>query len=352
MMVAILNDDGAGMNQWQNGGNRPPNPEWERYKEQFRKDFGDPKKFIYGFIAVLLIFAGMSSYYTVGPDEEAVVIRFGKYINTTPPGLHFKLPFGIDKKYLIKTTKVHQEEFGFRTKNTHRKQRTEYSRGNYDKESLMLTGDLNVADVEWVVQYKISDPYKYLFKLRSPTQTIRDVSESIMRRVVGDKAVTEVLTIGRAEISSSAQKIMQEVLDKYDFGIYLTAVKLQDVNPPERVKSSFNEVNEAKQEQEKLINQAEESYNKIIPEAKGKGDELISRAEGFAEAMVNRARGDVAKFNSLLTEYNKAPGLTKRKMYLETMEHIFKNFKELTIVDDKIKGLLPVFQNPAKGGKE
>jgi membrane protease subunit HflK len=336
------------MSQWQ--GRPAGNPEWEKIVNQFKNEFGDPKKFIYGFIIFLLFLASLSSYYTVGPDEEAVVVRMGRFVTTSPPGLHFKLPFGIDKTYLIKTTKVHQEEFGFRTKSTHTRLRTEYSKNNFDVESHMLTGDLNVADVEWVVQYKISDPYKYLFTLRSPTQTIRDVSESIMRRVVGDKAVSEVLTIGRAEISSSAKTIMQEVLNKYDIGVYLTAVKLQDVNPPEMVKPSFNEVNEAKQEQEKLINEAEESYNKVIPEAKGKGEELISRAEGSAEAMINRAKGDVAKFNSLLAEYSKAPELTKRRMYLETMEEIFSNFEQLTVVDDDIKGLLPIFQQQAKRG--
>lgn len=217
----------------------------------------------------------------------------------------------------------------------------------------MLTGDLNVADVEWVVQYKISDPYKYVFKASNPIQNIRDVSESIMRRVVGDMSVKDVLTVGRSEISTEAKQLVQEVLNIYDIGVYITSVKLQDVNPPEIVKPSFNEVNEAKQEQEKVINEAEEKYNKVIPEARGKAEELISKAEGFAISSINRAEGDAAKFLSVLDEYKRAPSITRKRMYLETMESIYKKFQDLTIVDSKVKGLLPVFgESPMMGGKK
>ena len=283
-------------------------------------------------------------------DEEAVIIRLGKYINTNPPGLHFKIPFGIDKHILVQTTKIHQAEFGFRTREIRSSGPTSYSRGNYNSESLMLTGDLNVADVEWVVQYKISDPYKYLFKASRPIQNIRDVSESIMRRVIGDKSVSTVLTTGRSEIASEARVLVQEVLDKYDIGIYISAVKLQDVNPPELVKPSFNEVNEAKQEQEKWINQAEEAYNKVIPEARGKAEKLISNAEGSSAAKVNRAQGDVQKFTQILKEYKRAPSITRTRLYLEAMENIYSKLEKLTIVDPKIKGLLPIYSN--KGLKE
>ncbi len=300
------------------------------------------------FFSILLFFAVFTSYYTVEPDEEAVIIRMGRYYQTTSPGLHFKLPFGLDQKILVKTTKIHQAEFGFRTAESSSEQRTKYSQDNFDNESLMLTGDLNVGDVEWVVQYKISDPYKYLFQASQPIQNIRDVSESIMRRVVGDRLVNEVLTTGRADIENEAKELMQQVIDKYDIGIFITAVKLQDVNPPEMVKSSFNEVNKAKQEQEKLINEAEEAYNKVIPEARGKAEELISRAEGFASAYINRAIGDAERFNNMYQEYKLSPSITKKRLYLETMEELFLRFEKMTIVDSSIKGLLPIFQEKGK----
>lgn len=296
--------------------------------------------FVFGIIVLLIL--GKSTFYTVEPDEEAVVIRFGKFVGTYPPGLHFKLPIGIDEVFFVKTKRVLQEEFGFRTKSV-TSRRTQYSKNNFDYESLMLTGDLNVADVEWVVQFQISDPFKFLFQTSSPKRNIRDVSESIMRRVVGDRSVTEVLTTGRVEISNEAQELMQGVLDKYDMGIKIVTVKLQDVNPPNAVKPSFNEVNEAKQEQEKVINQAEEAYNKVIPAAKGKADKVISEAEGYAEALVNEAEGDAQKFASILKEYKRAPQITRKRIYLETMESIFWRMKNLTIVDPKVKGLLPVF---------
>lgn len=310
---------------------------------------GGPKlpgiKMIAFFVFLLLgVWGFFSLYYTVQPDEEAVILRLGKYYNTYPPGLHFKLPFGIDRMIIVKTTYVHTMEFGFRSGRT-RGTRTSYSGGNFDKESLMLTGDLNIADVEWVVQYQISDPFKYLFKASNPKQNIRDVSESIMRRVVGDRLVTEVLTTGRVEIAAQAKVLMQETLNKYDIGVRVTAVKLQDVNPPESVKPSFNEVNEAKQEQEKLITEAERIYNKVIPEARGKASEVIARAEGYAEALVNRSQGDAEKFSAMLQAYKRAPSITRKRIYIETMEELFEKFEKITIVDPKIKGLLPVFNS-------
>ena len=230
--------------------------EMDRFKKQFSNfntqlpGFGK-----YGGLIILLfilLIGGLSSFYTVEPDEEAVVLRFGRYTgNPKPPGLHFKIPFGVDKVIKVQTKRVLQEEFGFRTSNINRRSSSTYSARNYDLESLMLTGDLNVADVEWVVQYQISDPYNFLFRTSSPIVNIRDVAESIMRRVVGDRTVTEVLTTGRKEIAGVAKSLMQEVLDKYELGINVVTVKLQDVNPPDLVKPSFNEVNEAKQEQEK-----------------------------------------------------------------------------------------------------
>lgn len=304
-----------------------------------------------GLLLILLVIVGvvtaMGSFYTVGPDEQAVIIRLGRYLETNGSGLHFKLPLGLDKLYIVKTERVLQQEFGFRTEVSSYRGRTRYAANQFDDESLMLSGDLNVADVEWVVHYRIAGPFRYLFKTKEQEKNIRDVSESIMRRVVGDRSVTEVLTTGRVEIENEAKALIQEVLDRYEMGVLVGTVALQDVNPPDSVKASFNEVNEAKQEQEKLINQAERQYNTVIPEAKGKAQRKISEAEGYANALTNRAVGDAEKFQALLLEYRKAPVITKKRLYLETMEALFKRFKDVTIVDAQVKGLLPVF---TKGG--
>ncbi len=335
-----------------NGGGRSPKTpeealaEFMRRFDQFTKKFLNAPQFgLIGFFILLGLIGAYSSIYTVQPDEEAVIIRFGKYEGTYPPGLHFKLPYGIDRLEKLKTKLVHQAEFGFRTQSASKGQRTTYSKGGLKSESSMLTGDLNVADVEWVVHYQIADPFKYLFQASEPVRNLRDVSESILRRVVGDRVVTEVLTTGRLEMASDAKVLMQEVLDKYDLGIRVVAVKLQDINPPEIVKPSFNEVVSAKQEQEKSINQAEEAYNKVIPEARGKAEKTISEAKGYSAALVNTATGDAKKFTAVLKEYRLAPAITRKRLYIETMERIFKRFEKVTIVDSKIKGLMPIFSN-------
>jgi membrane protease subunit HflK len=320
---------------------RPPDINYEMQKliEQLQKFKGTFSSF---FLIGIFVIAGLSSYYTVEPDEEAVLIRFGRYIKTTQPGLHFKMPFGIEKVTKVKTKIVHQEEFGFRTTNTSTR-RTTYSSRNFESESLMLTGDLNVAEVQWVVQYQISDPFKFLFQTSESVRNIRDVSESIIRRVVGDKLVTDVLTTGRVEIASTAKILMQEVLDRYDMGVNIKSIKLQDVNPPKTVQDSFNEVNSAKQEQEKMVNQAEESYNKVIPEARGKAEKLVAEAEAFAEASINRAYGDAQRFNAQYKEYRKAPAITRKRIYLKTMQELYSKLDSITIIDPKVKGLLPIY---------
>jgi membrane protease subunit HflK len=327
---------------YQNQGNGGPNalpPEIRYFFQWLSKNTALVKV---GLGVIIVLIGVYTSFYTVQPSEEAVVVRFGRYERTTPPGLHFLAPFGIESAIKVRTKLVLQEEFGFRTSDT-RTIVTGYSKDDFEKESLMLTGDLNVADAEWIVQYQISDPQKYLFAAQDPQRNIRDVSEAIMRRVVGDRTVNEVLTTGRVEIATEAQKLTQEVLDRYDIGIRVITVKLQDVNPPDMVKPSFNEVNAAKQEQEKAINMAEEAYNKIIPEARGKAEETVSEAEGYASAVVNRAKGDSERFLMTLKEYRQAPEITRTRIYIETMQELFGRFKNLTIVDDKVKGLLPVF---------
>ena len=307
---------------------------------------------VFAFIAVAGVLAVLTSMYTVEPEEKAVILRFGSYHATMGPGLHFKLPFGVDQMIKVPTERILQEEFGFRSSAT-KGTRTQYEDKAFDEESLMLTGDLNVADVEWIVQYKISEPQKYLFNTRDVRKNLRDVSLSVVRRVVGDRRVNEVLTTGRVEIAAEAHQLMQEVLDHYDMGVRIVALKLQDVNPPESVRSAFNEVNAAKQEQEKVINQAERQYNKVIPEARGKAEETISNAEGAAARVVNQAKGDAARFKVVLREYKKAPSITRTRLYLETLEDVYSKFPSMTIVDKGVKGLMPIFGDAGavKGGR-
>lgn len=298
-------------------------------------------QFLFLVLAVFIIVVLFGSFYTIQPDEQGVVLRFGKYLNTTEPGLHFKLPLGVDEAIKVKTKLILQEEFGFRT----RASLGEKQRAGLESESLMLTGDLNVAEVEWIVQFQISDPQKFLFQTRDPVANVRDIAQAIMRRVVGDRLVTDVLTVGRIEISDEALKLMQEVLDKYDMGVRIVSIKLQDVNPPEPVKPSFNDVNAAKQEQEQLINQAERRYNEVIPEAKGQALKKVAEARGQASALLNRARGESAKFSAMLKDYQRAPQLTKSRLYFDAVQEVFSKQESMVLVDDRVKGVLPLFQH-------
>jgi modulator of FtsH protease HflK len=288
------------------------------------------------FLATALICFGLfGSFYTVQPEEEAVVLRLGRYLTTEGPGLHYKIPFGVDRVTKVPTSVVFQESFGFYADSSGPRGRA------LSDESLMLTGDLNVADVQWVVQYRIADPQLYLFRARDPRKTIRDISLATMRRVVGDRTVNDVLTVGREEIAAAAQEKMQEVLDLYGLGIKIVLVKLQDVTPPEPVQPSFNLVNAAKQEQEQEINRAETHYNRIIPEARGKAEEEITRAQGYVTALLNRAQGDAERIRKLRTQYRKAPEATRLRLYLEAMEEILGQSKGLFLFDPNLKGILP-----------
>ncbi|OVE76716.1 HflK protein [bacterium F11] len=320
----------------------------ETISEKFGPGFNSRKALILIGGLVLVGLGTFSSVYTVEPSEEAVILRFGRYVSTQPPGLHFKLPFGLEQAIKVKTKVILQEEFGFRTKGKVGS-RTDYSNQGFKEESLTLTGDLNVANVEWIVQYQISDPKKYLFNTREVTKNLRDVSQSVLRRVVGDRVVTDVLTVGRVEIAEEAHRLTQEVLDRYDIGIRIVTVKLQDVNPPEKVRPAFNDVNSAKQEQEQAINHAEREYNRVIPEARGKAEQSIRDARGYAVAIVNRAEGEAARFRTVLKAYQVAPTITRTRLYLETMEVLYSRFTSLTIVDKGVQGVLPVFQQKQSG---
>jgi len=298
------------------------------------------------FVIVLALF---NSFYSVGPDEVGVIRRFGKYTRTTNPGLHLKVPF-IEKINKVKVKYIYKEEFGFRT--TRAGVVTQYSAREYFDESLMLTGDLNVLVVEWIVQFKIKDPVKLLFVIRNPGRTIRNISEAVMRQVVGDHTVNEVLTTRRVEINLEVQDKIQKILDFYDSGVQIVTVKLQDVNPPDQVKPSFNEVNEAKQEKEKVINQAWEKYNKIIPKARGEAAKTIKESEGYALNRVNRAKGDAAKFIAIWEEYKNAEVVTKKRLYLEAMNEILPKAGKKFVVDSKQKGILPLLSLNQKGGAQ
>ena len=307
-----------------------------------------PKKILTGVIILAVIIIIFTGFYTVDPEEVGVIQRFGKYVNTTEPGLHFKIPFGVDKLTKVKVKHVFKEEFGFRTLRSGIK--TKYSTRSYDNESLMLTGDLNIADVEWIVQYRIKDPYKYLFKIRNVVETIRDLSESVTRQIVGDRSVDEVIVLSRKEIADEVQLLLQEKLDEYGAGIEIYTINLQNVNPPERVKPAFNDVNSAKQEKERIVNDAWQNYNRIIPEAEGKAKRTIEEAEGYAINRVNRANGDASRFIDMYNQYKKAKVITKKRLYLETMQKILPNVEKIYIIDEDQKGVLPLL-NLDKGGK-
>ncbi len=298
-------------------------------------------------IAVLVIL--FSSFFTVGPEEVGVILRFGKFNRTVNPGLNFKLPLGIESVYKVPVERQLKLEFGFRTEKAG--VRTRYATQRYQDESLMLTGDLNAAEVEWIVQFRIKDPYKFLFKVRNAIQTFRDLNEAVMREIVGDRTVNEVLTVGRQEVASSVSVMLQDLCDQYETGIKVEQVVLQDVNPPDPVKPAFNEVNEAQQEREKLINQARSEYNKVIPKARGEALRTIEEARGYALERVNQAKGEAARFNAVLKEYLRAKEVTRQRIYLETMNEILQKVGRKLITDENTTGILPLFQFSKEGLK-
>ncbi|MDD3735820.1 MAG: FtsH protease activity modulator HflK [Bacteroidales bacterium] len=295
----------------------------------------------YGLIGLFIIILLATSLFQVQPEEVGIITRFGKYVRKVEPGLNLKVPI-IERLYKVAVERQQKEEFGFRT--TSAGVRSEYTKQGTADESLMLTGDLNLADVEWVVQYRIEDPYSFLFKVREPVVALRDISEASMREIMGDRTVNEVLTVGRAEIASSVHQKIQQLCSEYSLGIRIEQVVLQDVNPPDPVKDAFNDVNQAQQERETLINQARSEYNKVIPKAKGQAEETIQRAEGYATERVNNALGEATRFNALYLEYIKAPEVTKRRIYLETMEEILPKAGNKILTDESGNNLLPLLQ--------
>ena len=302
------------------------------------------------FVLAALVLVGLglwTAYYTVPSDSVAVVQRFGKYLKDVPPGLHFKLPLGIDTATIVPVKRQLKQEFGFTTPGASDPFQSP-SEGR--RETEMVTGDLNAALVEWVVQYRISDPAKFLFEVRQPGGTLRHVSESVMREVVGDRTVDEVITIGRQEIETEALVKMQELSSKYAMGISIDQVQLKNINPPKPVQESFNEVNQAQQEKEKLINEARRDYNKVIPLAEGEKDQRIREADGYRLKRINEAEGDAARFSALLAEYSKAPEVTRRRIYIETLQEVMPAIRSTIIVDEQSHSILPLLNLDSQQG--
>lgn len=292
-------------------------------------------------ILMFLAFAAYSSFYTVQPEEEAVVKRFGEVVAIKPPGFHFKAPLGIDRVHLVPTARVLKEEFGFRSLDT--SGRTQYVKNrDHRGESLMLTGDLKVIDVEWVVQFQIADASKFLHQARNPIQTIRDNSEAVMRRIVGNSLGSDVLTEKRVKVANAARVELQEILNSFDIGVQINTIELQDVTPPEMVKPAFNEVNQAEQERERLINEAEKRRNQVIPRAEGQALQIIAEAEAYRAERVNRARGEGGRFTAILSEYSNAPAITRQRLYLEMIDQVLPNAGPVYIMEDGVSSPIPL----------
>jgi membrane protease subunit HflK len=295
------------------------------------------KLIILGIVILILLFG---SFYQISPEETGIILRFGKFVRTTNPGLHLKLPLGIEKLIKVPVQRQLKMEFGFRTTKPGIRSEYEVTRETA-KEAVMLTGDLNVAVVEWIVQYKIKNPYNYLFKIRDADATFRYMNEAVVRKIVGDNSVDEVITIGRADIALEAKEELQTLCDLYEIGLDVNQLIFQDVNPPDAVKPSFNDVNEALQEKERKINEAWSEYNQEIPKAKGEAEQMIRGAEGYAAERINHAQGDANRFRAIYREYARAPLVTRKRLYLETINEILPKIAKKIIFDEKQRNLLP-----------
>ena len=296
------------------------------------------------FLAAILLF---TAWFQVAADSEGVVLRLGKYNRSMGPGLHMKMPLGIERVYYVPSQRQLKQEYGFRTEVPG--VRTQYSPLNFREESLMLTGDLNVAVVEWSVQYRISNSFDYRFRVRNVTDTFRDMTEAVMREIVGDRTVNEVLTVGRTELAQAVKDELQELCNQYETGLRVAQVILQDVAPPDQVRPSFNEVNQAQQEREKLINQARGEYNRDVPRARGAAEQQISQAEGYAIDRVNRAKGEASRFDQLYAEYRRAPEVTRRRIYIETLNRVLPKVGRKLIMNKDFQNIVPLLQLGKEG---
>jgi membrane protease subunit HflK len=300
-----------------------------------------PKAIIIVVVVILALITAFSSFFVVDQKEIAVVLLFGRYNRTAEPGLHFKLPFGIEKNYNVPIQVVLKDEFGFRTE---RPGVTSIrSAQDFPEESIMLTGDLNIVDVEWIIQYRIVDAYNWLFKVQDRQKTIRDMSQSVINQLVGDRAIFDVIGSERANIEAQGQQLMNELFDKYELGINVTTVKLQNIVPPAgAVQAAFEDVNKAIQDRSRLINEGQEAYNQAIPKARGEAEQLIQQAQGYKIERVNEAQGDVARFLKVLVEYNLNPGVTRTRLYYEMFDQVFKDAENVDLIDKSLQNFIPL----------
>ena len=317
---------------------------------QFRRNAPPFRLVAIGLLVLVGLLAVLSMVFTIEPEEVGVVLQFGRYTRTAEPGLNFKLPAPIEQVMKVPVQRQLKQEFGFQT--VEAGVRTQYSDRDFEGESLMLTGDLNVAVVEWIAQYRVDDPYKYLFKVRNVSKTFRDMNEAVVRAVVGDRSVDEVITVGRLEIEDQVKLKLQELCDRYETGIVVDQIVLQNVNPPDPVKPSFNEVNQAEQERERSINQARGEYNRVIPKAGGEAAQVVEQAKGYAIDRVNRAKGDAVLFEEVYAAYRRAPEVTRRRIFLETMETIYPAMQRKILLDGSLEGILPLLQVDGAGVRE
>lgn len=302
---------------------------------------------------VVIALAGivMSSFFVVDQSEQAVVLRFGKFDRIVQPGLQFKMPFGIEQNYNVPTQVIQKMEFGFRTERSGVD--TIYSSSDYPEESIMLTGDLNIIDIEWIIQYRISDPVAWLFNVQDQYQTIRDISQSIINQLVGDRAILDVIGSERSNIETSAQELMQAKYDQYNLGITITTVKLQNTVPPKgEVQDAFEDVNKAVQDMNRFINEGKEAYNQEIPKVRGQAQQLIQEAQGYAAERVNRANGDVARFLAVTDEYRKSPDITRQRLYIEMIEESFADMDNTDLIDRNLENFIPLKSLQQAGGQQ
>jgi modulator of FtsH protease HflK len=300
-----------------------------------------PGSVLFVFIGIVLIGTAFSSFFTVDQTEEAVVLRLGAYHRTVGPGLHLKMPFGLEQNLNVPTQMIRNEQFGFRTVDP--SVRTQYADSEYPEESVMLTGDLNIIDVEWIIQYRIIDPLKWLFQVEDQRKTIRDISQSVVNQLVGDRGILDVIGSERTRIEAEALRIQNEIFDSYNLGISVTQVRLQNTIPPAgRVQDAFEDVNRAVQDMNRLINEGREKYNSEIPRARGQGRRLVQEAMGYAAERVNQAEGDATQFEAVVREYLANPAITRTRLYYETMESILGEDSDVLLIDRNLENLLPL----------
>lgn len=309
--------------------------EWESPNVEIKGRWIFIGLFVVGALIVLF-----GSFFQIPADSVGIVVRFGEPVREVGPGLHVKAPLGIEEVRTVPTQRQQKAEFGYRTRKAG--VTTQYSDEGYERESLMLTGDLNVVDVEWAVQYRIVDPHNYLFEVRDVPATFRFMSQAVMREVIGDRTVSEVLTVGRAQVAGAVKEKLQQLCKDYDIGLRVEQVNLQDITPPDPVKPSFNEVNEAQQQKSQLINEAKADYNKAVPAARGEAKRKIQKAEGYAVNRVNRAKGEAARFEKLYTAYSKAPEVTRRRIYIETMSEVLPKVRRKIVIDEQSSDVIPL----------